>query len=523
MHNKYLILLTVCVGTILTTYVSSCVNIALPNIMAALNFNMDSIVWVSLSYMLPYGSILPLTGKLGDEYGAKNVYITGLILFTISSTLCGIANSSTSMIIFRIFQGIGAGMLLPNAMTLVTEAFSPEERGQALGIWGAMAAAGGAMGPTIGGYLIEHFAWRSIFISVVPLCIISMILAFLVLPKSMKRESGTIDWLGAALLSTAISALLVALNQGQKEGWDSLYIISFFYLAFASFVLFVAVEFFVESPMIPMSLFKSWNFSLANLIGFVSFLSFYGGLFLLPFFMKSVLGYSSITAGLVVLPLTLSMVISAPLVGRLCDRIGSRWPALIGMIMIGISFYSLRTVNDHYGFGDFFYRLTLFGIGLGFTMSPLSNLAIGALPKDKIGVGSGIFNLAKIVGGSVGVVFAQTLLSRREVYHTAVIKEYLNGATGAPLEIFNRIQSLWGSSGMNRSEIGDATMGWTSGYGYLPQQYAGFKAILLKLITLKSTVLAFEDVFFGIAMLCLLGGILCFFIRPQGYRMKKAS
>ena len=166
MLQKYAILCTVCLGTVLSAYVSSCVNIALPNIMAALNFNMDSIVWVSLGYMLPYGSTLPLTGKLGAKFGAKTMYISGMILFTAASFLCGLATSSAEMVIFRIIQGVGAGMLLPNAMTIVAETFDAHERGQALGLWSAMAAAGSAMGPTVGGYLIENFAWRSVFFSV---------------------------------------------------------------------------------------------------------------------------------------------------------------------------------------------------------------------------------------------------------------------------------------------------------------------------------------------------------------------
>lgn len=211
MLKKYAILCAVCLGTVLSAYVSSCVNIALPNIMAALNFNMDSIVWVSLGYLLPYGSTLPMTGKLGDQFGAKTVYIVGLILFTIASLLCGIATNSTMMVIFRILQGVGAGMLLPNAMTIVAQTFDAHERGQALGVWSAMAAAGSAMGPMVGGYLIENFDWRSVFFSVGPICVLSVIFALAIIPKSSRNSTVTVDYLGAALLITSISSLLVAL------------------------------------------------------------------------------------------------------------------------------------------------------------------------------------------------------------------------------------------------------------------------------------------------------------------------
>ena len=515
MFKKYAILCAVCFGTILSAYVSSCVNIALPNIMAALNFNMDSVVWVSLAYMLPYGSILPLTGKLGDQFGAKNVYLIGLILFSVASLMCGLATNSASLLIFRITQGVGAGMLLPNAMTIVAETFDAHERGAALGIWSAMAAAGSAMGPTVGGYLIDNFDWRSIFFSVIPFCIISVGYAFAVIPQSKRNSATKIDYLGATLLITCISSLLVALNQGQKEGWDSLYIVVLFYLTFATFVLFVAFELKVENPMIEVALFRNINFTLANVVGFISFVAFYGGMFLMPFFLKSILNYGSTTAGLMLLPMTATMVVFAPIGGRLADRFGSRLPAFAGIIMISGALYSFDTINLDYSAHDFFFRLTLFGMGLGFTMSPLSNCAIGALPTDKIGVGSGIFNLSKIIGGSIGVVFAETLLTRREIYHTAILQEYLNAAGHSSHEIFQLLRGLWGNQGMDGTMLSAATHGWLTGQGLLPEQYIMFKAILSQMVSRQATILSFQDVFHTIAFLCFFGGIMALFIQKR--------
>jgi len=515
MLKKYAILCAVCLGTVLSAYVSSCVNIALPNIMAALNFNMDSIVWVSLGYLLPYGSTLPMTGKLGDQFGAKTVYIVGLILFTIASLLCGIATNSTMMVIFRILQGVGAGMLLPNAMTIVAQTFDAHERGQALGVWSAMAAAGSAMGPMVGGYLIENFDWRSVFFSVGPICVLSVIFALAIIPKSSRNSTVTVDYLGAALLITSISSLLVALNQGQKEGWDSLYIVSLFYMAFAAFVLFVAVEFKVQQPMIDMRLFRNVTFTVANVVGFLSFVAFYGGMFLLPFFLKTILGYSSTTAGLMLLPLTASMVVFSPIGGRLADRFGSRLPAFTGIMMIAWALYSLDTISADYSTRDFFIRLSLFGVGLGLTMSPLTNCAVASLPKDKIGVGSGIFNLAKIIGGSIGVVFAETLLTRREIYHAAVMKEHLNPATHSSQEIARLLQVLWGNQGMDASVISAAAHGWLTGQGLLPQQYVMFKALLSAMVSRQASILAFQDVFYTVALVCFTGGLLALFIRRK--------
>lgn len=515
MIKKYIILTAVCLGTALSAYVSSCVNIALPNIMAALNFNMDSIVWVSLSYMLPYGSTLPLTGKLGDQYGAKKVYILGMILFSIASLLCGLATNSAAMIFFRILQGVGAGMLLPNAMTIVAETFDARERGQALGLWSAIAAAGSAMGPTVGGYLIEKFAWRSIFFSVGPVCLLSVLFALVVIPRSRSNPAIRIDYTGAALLIAGISSLLVALNQGQKEGWESLYILSLFYGAFAMFVLFIAVELKVRQPMIDMRLFRSANFTIANIVGFISFVAFYGGMFLLPFFLKTILNYSSTTAGLMLLPLTATMVLISPFGGRLADRFGTRLPSFAGIMMIAGALYSLDSISAEYSSHDFYIRLALFGMGLGFTMSPLTSCIVSSLPKDKVGVGSGIFNLAKIIGGSIGVVLAETVLTRREVYHTAALKEYLNPSTHSPLEIFKMLQTLWGDKGMDNSMLLEAAHGWMTGHGFLPSQYVMFKGLLSAIISRQAAILSFQDVFYMVAILCFCGGVLSLLIRPK--------
>ncbi|MDU2063628.1 MAG: DHA2 family efflux MFS transporter permease subunit [Sporomusaceae bacterium] len=513
--NKYAVLCTVCLGTVLTAYVSSCVNIALPNIMAALNFNMDSIVWVSLSYMLPYGSTLPLTGKLGDRFGAKRIYLFGIVLFTAASLLCGIAASKSMMICFRILQGIGAGMVLPNAMTIVAETFPVAERGAALGIWSAMAAAGSAMGPTLGGLLLEKFDWRSVFFSVEPACILSLILGLVVIPASQQRKGASVDYIGAGFMIASISCLLVALNQGQKEGWDSLYISTLFYAAFATLVLFIVVELRVEKPMIQVELFRDINFVAANIVGFVTFVTLYGGMFLLPFFLKSILNYNSITAGIVLLPLTATMVVFSPLGGRLADRLGSKIPAFIGVMLVAFSLYWLDSINENFATNDFFVRLMVFGVGLGLTMSPLSNCAVSSLPRDKIGVGAGIFNLSKIIGGSMGVVFAETLLTRREIYHTAVLKEYLNAAVSAPQDIFRILQVLWGNQGMTSGEIAKATHGWMTGSGLLPQQYTLLKAMLSQMVTRQASILSFQDVFFTMALLCFVGGFFTLLIRPK--------
>ncbi len=513
--KKYAVLFAVCLGSFLSAYTTSCVNIALPNIMASLNFNMDSVVWVSLGYMLPYGSIMPLTGRLGDQFGAKTLYVLGFVLFTAASMLCAMATSSAAMVIFRILQGTGAGLILPNAMAIVSQTFAAHERGQAMGIWGAMASMGMALGPTLGGYLIERFDWRMIFFSVGPICVLSIILALAIIPKSRRVPAVTVNYLGAALLAAAISALLVALNQGQREGWDSLYIVGLFYAACAAFVLFLAVECRVRQPMIDVRLFANLNFATANAVAFLAFFAFMATNFLLPFFLKSVLDYNSITAGIMLLPITAGIVVFSPVGGRLVDRFGARLPAFAGVMLLAGSLYALNSISTDYATRHFAVRLVVLGTGLGLITAPLINCIVASLPKDKVGGGSGVYNLFQVIGGSVGVVFAQVLLSRREIYHAAVLKEHLNAANHSEQEVFRLLQALWGSHGMDVAMLTTAARGWLTGHGFIPQQYATFKAFLAAMVSRQAAVLSFQDAFQALALVCFAAGALTLVIRRQ--------
>lgn len=518
--GNYPVLAIVCLGTIISAYIGSCVNIALPNIMAALNFNMDSVVWVSLGYLLPYGSMLPLSGKLGDKYGAKNVYLVGLIIFTTASTFCGMATNSTMMVVCRIIQGIGGSMLLPNAMIIVVCNFTGPSRAAALGTWSAMAAAGAAMGPTIGGYLIDVFGWRSIFFSVTPFCLLGVALAAWIIPKSISRLDIRMDYVGGFLLITSISALLIALNQGEKEGWLASYYISMlFYLSIASFVLFILVELHVDSPIVELALFKNLNFTLANIVSGGTFFTLYGSMFLMPFFMKSILNFNSIQVGVMMLAQTVTMVIFAPIGGRLSARIGARLPSFLGLCMASYAFYLLKNIDAHFGTYEFCIPLAIYGIGLGFTMSPLTSCAISTLDKDKIGVGSGVFNFSKMIGGSIGVVIAQIVLTQREIYHTNILKEYLNLAS-EPSAVYQLVGMLNSRNLFDDSAIstGLATQLWTTSMHLLPEEFAQFKQVLSGMLSSQASVYSFQDVYFSLALLCVLCTILTAFIKEKNHK-----
>ena len=486
--NKYLVLVTVCLGTILTGYVGSSINIALPNIMQTFGFTMDSVVWVSLSYMIPYGSTLPIMGKLGDQFGRKKMYLTGMALFTIATMLVGMSWNDVSLIVFRIFQGIGAGLLFPNAMALVSSAFPASERGQALGMWGAIAAAGGALGPTVGGYIIEYVNWRIIFYTIVPVSALGLVMSVLFLAENRVEQDSKIDYLGGILLVAGLSALLMALNQGAKEGWTSLYIVSLLAMAVFCMAGFIYAEKSVRYPLVDLTLFENSTFTMSNLVGFLSFMALYGGMFLLPFFLRNILGYSAVRAGMAMLPMAGAMVLLAPLGGRLADRAGSRIPAALGMMILAAALFMFHSMDERVSAAAISVRLIIMGMGLAFTMSPLSNGAIGTLPKEKIGVGSGVFNLFKNVGGSVGVAVMGTLLPNRQLFHSAALTEYVASGSDTALRTLNAFQAGFMQSGMPAGQANTAALSMLQG-----------------LVSQQAAVAAFGDVFLVTAVLCAVG------------------
>ncbi|MDF2635055.1 MAG: drug resistance transporter, EmrB/QacA subfamily [Pelosinus sp.] len=495
--NKYAVLLIVTLGTMLSAYVSSAVNIALPNIMQVFGFTMDSVVWVSLSYMLPYGSILPITGKLGDQFGRKRMYLIGLTIFTIATLLVGIAWNGTALIIFRVMQGIGAGLLFPNSMALVSDAFPAQERGQALGLWGALAAGGSALGPTVGGLIVEYLDWRLIFYSILPVSMASLFLGIKMLKESKADSGGAkIDYVGGTLLVGSLICLLLVLNQGADEGWTSLYIISLLTTAILSMVAFIVVERHIDQPMVDLSLFKNTTFTVSNIVGFLSFMAMYGGLFLLPFYLRNIQGFTAIKAGISMLPLTLSLILLAPLGGKLASKYGSKIPASLGMTVMTCSLFSFRLLDDRTPYSSIAVGLVAMGVGLAFTMAPLSNGVMGTLPKDKLGVGSGVFNLFKNIGGGVGVAVMGTLLDSRQLLHIDKYKDYIGNSSQVASHALSVLQNSFVHKGFT-----------------LVESKALALNVLQGMVSKKAAVAAFEDVFLVTAILCAIGIIPALFIQ----------
>jgi DHA2 family multidrug resistance protein len=421
---KWWVLINVMMGTFMVVLDSTIVDVSLAKIMATFGIGIDTVKWVATAYLLVFAVILPTSGWIADHFGYKRTYTMGLALFTLGSLLCSISWNETALILFRVVQGAGGGFLMPVGMAIVTREFPPEKRGLALGFWGIAAAASVSLGPTLGGYLIDNFAWHSIFDINVPVGLVG-IFATLVIQREYKTSTTrSFDLIGFLSVSTFLTSLLIALSDGNAEwntgGWTSPFILSCFAISLIGLVVFLAVELNVPHPLIDLSLLKNFNFGMANLVLFIFGMGMFGSTFLLPLYLQNGLGYTAFQAGSLFLPIGIIMAICGPIAGRLADKTNPKLLALFGIIMLSLSLFVNQYLSLFSETSSIMISLYLRGIGMGFIFTPLSALSLSEIPRERMAQASGLFNVLRQIGGSFGVALMGTLLTIRTDFHSTI-------------------------------------------------------------------------------------------------------
>ena len=424
--NKWLVALTVITGTIMAALDTSIVNVALPYMKGNLGVSVEEITWVATGYMLSSVIIMPITGMLSARFGRKNLYLLNVFLFTASSFLCGISWDLSSLVFFRVLQGIGGGAIIPLSQAILRESFPPEEQGMAMGIYGFGVVLGPAFGPTIGGWLTDNYSWPWIFYINIPIGIINMLLVarFLHDPPYLKRESGKIDFLGLWLLIAGLGALQLMLEKGEQKDWfQSSFII---YLAASSFVcllLFIWRELAAKRPAVDLRVLKNIPFASGTMLGGVLGMGLYGSLFLLPLFLQQLLGYPAFDSGLVLMPRSLAMAVMMPIAGRFYNRLGPRALIGVGLVITAVSFMQLSAMSLDVGFWDLFVPQSLQGAGFGMIFVALSTAALASIKKSEMTAASGLYNVVRQVFGSVGIAITATELTRGEqIFRAGLVK-----------------------------------------------------------------------------------------------------
>jgi DHA2 family multidrug resistance protein len=487
--SKWLVAVTVMSGAFMVVLDTTVVNVALPKIMAGFGVNLDKIQWVVTAYMLAMAIMMPSVGWLSARIGNKALFICSLALFALASAFCGTAWNEDALIFFRTLQGLGAGALMPIAMVIIFEAFPPEQRGLAMGVYGIGATLGPAIGPTLGGYLTEHFSWHLIFYINVPVGLTGVFLAAAILPRGKTRAGMTFDLWGFATMAASLACLLIAFSQGQREGWTSGYILTLFSLAGVGLLTFLWVEARVVSrPFIDLSVYGSFTYGMATLVFVIQGIGLFGSTFLIPMFFERLLDYTALQTGILLLPMALMVSLVLPTAGRLADRIDGRILIAVGVLFSTLSLYWLSFLDLRTSASTAMFMLILRGFGIGFIFPPLMNIALNSLPPEKVATGSGLMNVSRQVGGAFGVAALEALLDRREIFHNSLFAQAQQLNSVGTTEFLNRFQGLFESMGAVESAARGKAL-----------------AVLNLLVGKQASVSAFDDCFFVAACIFLIG------------------
>ncbi len=430
---KWLVLANVMMGTFMVVLDATIVDVSLAKIMATFGIGVDEVKWVATGYLLAFAIAIPTSGWVADHFGHKRTYALGLALFTLGSLLCSLAWSEVALVLFRVVQGLGGGLLMPVGMAIITREFPPEKRGAALGFWTVSAAASVSLGPTLGGYLIDNFAWHSIFDINVPVGILGVFATYVIQREYRTATKSPFDFAGFVSVATFLTFLLIAFSDGNADwntgGWTSPLILSCFAIAIVALIVFLIIELTIRYPLVDLSLLKHYNFGMGNLILFIFGMGMFGSTFLLPLYLQNALGYTAYQAGSLFLPIGLIMAVSGPVAGKLSDKVNPKYLAFFGIIMMSLSLFVNRTLSLFSETSTIMLSLYIRGVGMGFIFAPLSTLSLSDIPREKMAQASGLFNVLRQIGGSFGVAIMGTLLTMRTSFHTSIYGESVAAAS----------------------------------------------------------------------------------------------
>jgi EmrB/QacA subfamily drug resistance transporter len=403
-NRKWWTLGAMCFALFMIMLDNTVVNVALPSIQKDLGASISGLEWTVNGYTLSFAVLLATGGRLGDIFGRRRLFLTGVIIFALSSATAGLAPDETSLVISRIVQGVGAALMMPGTLSIITDAFPAHERGKAMGTWAGVSALALAIGPVLGGFLTENVSWRAIFYINIPVAIGAVAATLFAVRESRDTSVGRdVDYPGVAVVTVGLTALVLALVEGNSWGWGSAQIIGLIVLAVVALPAFVMVENRVKAPMVQFDLLADRNFLGAIVVAMIISFAMLGVFFFLALYMQDILGYSPLEAGVRFLPSTLMIVLVAPVAGRLADRFGPRWLIGGGLALVAASLFTFSGIAVHSSYLDLLPGFMLLGIGIAMTMSPMTSAAMNAVPVQKAGIASGVLSMFRMVGGSLGV------------------------------------------------------------------------------------------------------------------------
>jgi DHA2 family multidrug resistance protein len=495
--NPWIIAITVTLATFMEVLDTSIANVSLPHIAGSLSAGQDESTWVLTSYLVSNAIVLPLSGWLSSIVGRKNFYMGCVALFTISSFLCGLAPSLGMLIFFRVLQGIGGGGLQPSEQAILADTFPPAKRGMAFAVYGIAVVMAPAIGPTLGGYITDNFTWRWIFFINIPVGIVSLLLTSRLIQdppyfRRRKLSETHIDYTGLGFVALGLGTLQVVLDKGQRDDWfESNFILWLTVISVASLIFVIFWEWRHKDPIIDLHLFRESSFAVANFLMFMLGFALLGSTLLLPLFMQTLLGYTAERAGLALMPGGFTIMLAMPIVGFLLSRYSPRYLLLFGLSMLSFSLFHMTEFDLNADFRTLTMARVIQAIGMAFLFVPINTAAYSSLPRDKNNAASGLMNLARNIGGSVGISFVTTGLARRAQFHQARLGENFNAANPQFQATLRGLTSTFSGSGPG-----------SGGVSAQQHAYAMMQANVIR----QSTMLAYIDNFWvlAIAIACLI-------------------
>jgi DHA2 family multidrug resistance protein len=427
---KWFILANVMLATFMAVLDSTVVTVGLPTIMGDLGTDINTAEWVLTAYMLSLATMLPVSSWFADKYGYKRVFICSILIFTTGSFLCGNSTSIEELIFWRVYQGVGCGAIIPVGMAIVTSVFPPEKRGVALGFWAVASAASVSFGPSIGGYLVDNLNWNYIFFVNVPVGSLAILFSWIIQKEFKNSAVGRFDYWGfitsALFLSTFLYGLTEVNAATNPQGWNAPVVVGCLFIAFVSFVGFVFIELNHTAPLMNLRLLKDRNFTLGNIVIFIFGVGMFGSTFLVPLYLQNSLGYSAFQSGLFFIPVGILQGIASPLVGNLSQKYNPKLFIVVGLLLLGTSFYLNQSLSYLTDAGYIQISLYLRGLGMGMMYSPLMNMSLYNIPQQFMAQASSLTNIIRQVGGSFGVTIMSYILTKRTAFHLATYSEALN-------------------------------------------------------------------------------------------------
>lgn len=495
---NFAVLPVIIIGTFMSVMDGTIVNVSLPKMISVFNSSTADAQWIVTAYMLTLGIVMPISGYLGDRFGYKRIYFTALLIFVVGSFLCGAAWSINSIIVFRVLQAVGGGIMQPLGMAILYQNFPRERMGTVLGLWGISMMLAPAIGPTLGGYLVDYISWRFIFYVNVPVGILNLFMAKARLKETPLIKGHSFDIVGIVTSALGFFCLLLALSEGTAYGWTSPYIVFLLFISAFSLAIFIYNELHHSEPVMDLRLCKNYVFSISLVVSSIISIGMFAVVFLIPLLLQSILGKSAVLTGLILLPAALASGIVMPLSGKIFDRYGARALVMGGLVVLVITTYMLHGFNAATPVWIMILWLVIRGFGMGFCFMPSTTAGMNTVPQHLVGRASALSNVVRQIASAFGIAMFSSILANRQTSYLADLASAINVNSSEYLHIQAEIMSMATGLGIR----GDSVFGMTG-------------SIIMQQAVKESMVMAMGDCFIVAAGLTVIALVLAAFFKGR--------